>query len=72
MEPENISGILARLGIESTGPPTGEPPQKDSNYLDIIIRFFPNTKDRILEICAPLYEEWPFFAVRRLGIFHIN
>jgi len=36
------------------GPPTGEPLKKPRKYHDTI-SFFPNTKERIFEICAPLY-----------------
>jgi hypothetical protein len=38
------------------GPPTDEPLKKPRKYHDTI-RFFSNTKDRIFEICAPLYTQ---------------
>lgn len=38
------------------GTPTDEPLKKPRKYLDTIT-FFPNTKDCIFEVCAPLYAQ---------------
>jgi len=42
------------VGTGGLGPTTDEPLKISPKYQDIIM-FFPTTKDRIFEICAPLY-----------------
>ena len=52
----DLSDGASVVRASGLGPPTDEPLKKPRKYHDTI-RFFSNTKERIFEICAPLYTQ---------------